>query len=254
MLPSLLVGTGSSAYLCYEGYKVFQFYKFKKYGQDGNFRIVRGELNPTNEIKIGSNFMVAEDGSIVKDKTDRLIRKVIVDEGHKKTGTYYTPVKVGKSTIMIPHTYTYTDYKNIFSETYWIKDFKLGKIPVRISDISRIEMSVPLLETKMYPNHTDRPFKILGLDSKYPTPSSNKYRFKEGHLSFGETISIAGEFKDRKNITPRYMGSRNVILNMIRRQRYHVSWFGIGLATIGLIGSLIFIDEELNSKNKRKWN
>jgi hypothetical protein len=236
-LGALVVSGISASYLGFEANRLFKFKAFKESGHDENFRIFEGVVTKSNDQVIESDLIV-RDGNVVKDEVKRLLRKVDVQEGKKKVGTYHTPMTVGNQTIMVPHTYTYTDYKTIVSKTFWTNEFKVGAISVQMPDVSKVDIDLKTMEAKMFPQHTRVAFELL--QHPGPNPNANRYKFREGHISYGDNVTVAGEYTHKK-LTVSYIGDKQTVLDMIRRNKYAISGPGIFIAGSAIIASIYVI-------------
>lgn len=236
-LGAIVVSGISASYLGFEANRLFKFKAFKESGHDENFRIFEGVVTKSTDQVIESDLIV-RDQNVVKDEIKRLLRKVDVQEGKKRVGTYHTTMTVGNQTVMIPHTYTYTDYKMIISRIFWTQEFKVGAIPVHMPDALKVDIDLKTSEAKMFPQHTKIAFDLLNHPG--PNPSANRYKFREGHISYGDNMTVAGEYSN-KRLTVSYIGNRQNVLDMIRRNRYAISGPGIFIAFSAIAASVYII-------------
>jgi len=237
-LGALVVSGISVSYLGFEANRLFKFKAFKESGYDENFRIFEGVVTKSTDQIIESDLIV-RDGNVLQDDIKRLIRKVEVQEGKKKVGTYHTPMTVGKMTIMVPHEYKYTDYKTIVSRIFWTSEFKVGTIPAHIEDILKVDLDLKTSEAKMFPQHTKLAFDLLKHPG--PNPNANRYKFREGHISFGDNVTVAGEYTHKKQLSVSYIGDKQTVLDMIRRNKYAISGPGILIAGSAIAISVYII-------------
>lgn len=239
-LGALVVTGISASYMGFEAKRFRDFKAFKQSGYDENFRIFEGILTKTVEPTSQCNLLI-KNGNIIEDSDNRAIRKVIVEEGKKKVGTYYTTMQVGKQCIMIPHTYTYTDFQMITSQISHASEFKVDTVPVNLPIKTVENISLNFSEVKLYPAQTQFAFDLLKYNRNSLHPNAIKYKFREGHISYGDKITVAGEYTNKKFLVASYLGDKQTVLELIRKQKYSVSIPGIFIAGSAIIASIYVI-------------
>ena len=53
-------------------------------------------------------------------------------------------------------------------------------------------------EVKLYPAQTQFAFDLLNYNRNSLHPNATKYKFREGHISYGDKITVAGEYTNKK--------------------------------------------------------
>jgi hypothetical protein len=103
-------------------------YKLFKNGLNNNqyeeYRIINAEI--FNDEQIVDFGLDIGEKNIEHKSSPSLIEFLTIKNGVKKTGIRYVPVTTGKTTVMIPETYKYTDWSTIYDSYIGVKYLNVG--------------------------------------------------------------------------------------------------------------------------------
>ena len=128
MIPAAIIGTFSFGYL---GYSTNEYAKFRRLIRDkvdGENHLVDGKIDT---VHVSDEYETSQKQPQNQPKSlnhNHLYYKLEIDKGKKRTGSYQVPVQVGKHTTYHTQHYTYTDYTNIFKDTFLENNLKLVRL------------------------------------------------------------------------------------------------------------------------------
>ena len=250
---SFLTGLVSFSYIGFSAKKYLDYKKFERLGYVDDFHLVEGKVTTANSSGLTSNGLV----SIVQEykghpTENLLIKNLSVKIGKEKIGTYFIPIQSGKTTMLIPQSYTYTDWETLHNKTTFGTNLFLDHVKLRIGTVT------PFFTNNYNIKETDS-HKLLNL---YNTLNKHNVEFKNGdkikvveeYIQHSENVSVFGKYITNEEIDVKYIGNKNQLIAAVRKNICKLKYSYIAIASCVLVGSIGYAvmnyeNEKLNKKN-----
>ena len=247
MLIGATVFGVSSSYIGYSLSKSLRYWRFKKYGTDGELKMVTGTLRALNHPVRGVGCPVTILSSNLVTGNENHNKKVLkdlwIDKGKRKKETYYTYHKIGNTHFPIQHTRHYTDWKNFYNKRFVVNnDLKISNIHLDMTSFSNVVLDVPEAQAKLSPVASINIFKLLDV-TDHPLDGIHKYKFTEKFINNGDKVTVVGKYHNKK-ISLQFIGNENLVLSSVRKSIYGVDYAMLSVAVTIAIVALIFCYHE----------
>jgi triacylglycerol esterase/lipase EstA (alpha/beta hydrolase family) len=245
----------SSGYLAYQSYLFSNYLNFTKnsYDSKSNLTLIQGRIN-TETPGVECSLIIKEDVLDYSEKNNEVIKKINVYSGKKKTEVYFITV----NKVQIPQFNTYTDYRHIFSKSYFSKGLKIDDVPMTIENLEDVKICTPKFTAKLYPTESVKPIKTLGVDWNNYYYQMHKFKFDEKHITNGQNITVVGiksskleHFNKSVVFKPLYLGNHIDVMALARSRHFSVSGVGVFVAGCCLVGSGFLWYENKYNHNHR---
>lgn len=216
----LLLITGGSATIGV-GVLIYQAIKYKLFKnafenkQHEEYAIVNDQVsNDKESVDFGLDITST---SVDHKLSPSLIEFLTIKNGVKKTGVRYVPIRVGKTTVMIPQTYTYTDWTTIYDSYMGVNSLNIGVHRFDNIDAGSISWFLPEKQVQVSGLFGSMLLQKWGVISDQPK-KSNYMEFTTRRLENRSTHSALIEYKLYKPFKILGLGDPQKIKIMFRQQ------------------------------------
>jgi len=243
---SFLTGIPSFVYIGQSAKKYLDFKKFERIGYIDDYHMVDGELTASNSMN-----------SIVQDykghpSGNLIIKKLSVEIGKEKIGTNLIPISTGKTTIFIPQSYQYTDWKTLHNKLSFANNFVLGNIKLRMDNF------IPFFTNNyvIKENNSRRLIDLYKTFDKHEIDYKNgdKIKVVEEYIHNTEKVTVFGKYISNEEMVVKYIGNKNQLITAVRQNICNLKYNRIALACCVLVGSISYLTLNFENAKKRYHN
>ncbi|QKF94393.1 hypothetical protein QKU48_gp0935 [Fadolivirus algeromassiliense] len=228
-------GVASFGYMTHNVKRFLEFQKFQNTGYVDDYHLLDGKITSQNSLPSFIN-------EYKKHPTNNaIINNLCVEIGKEKTGINHYPIRIGNNTVLMPQPYQYTDWKTTHNKTNLVTDIFLNnRFKLLFQDIFT---PFYIHHNSIKESHGSKLMQLFNMFDKYSIEFKygDKVKVIENSIHDGDHVSVFGKYVSNKEVVVSYIGSKEEVLNAVRKNVCKVNYGMISFAGLVLVGSVSYI-------------